>query len=173
HKVVERHSLRGEWFWREFTMQRVTNSILIKDKHILLLKKPRRGWYAIPGGKMEQGETVGESVMREYREETGLQLLNPKLRGIFTFMMYANETLTQEWMMFTFVCTSFQGKLTDECDEGELAWLPIDKLDTIPMAEGDRDIFKQVLTSEEVTYGSFSYTEDFDLIDSRFNSPAR
>src|SRR5699024_12594367 len=116
-------------------MKRVTNSILIKDKHILLLKKPRRGWYAIPGGKMEQGETVRESVMREYREETGLQLVNPQLRGILTFMMYADATLTQEWMMFTFVCSSVQGKLTDECDGGAVAWLPLDELDSITLAE--------------------------------------
>lgn len=154
----------------ECVMQRVANSILIKNKHILLLKKPRRGWYAIPGGKMEQGETVKESVMREYREETGLELINPELKGVCTFMIYDHETLIKEWMMFTFVCTSYRGHLTDYCEEGELAWIPIDELSTIPMAEGDRKIFKYMLTSDEILYGSFSYTTDDELIDFRFDS---
>lgn len=58
-------------------MQRVTNCVLVKDGHVLLLKKPRRGWWVAPGGKMEQGESVREACVREYREETGIYLKTP------------------------------------------------------------------------------------------------
>lgn len=144
-------------------MQRVTNCILINNGHILLLKKPRRGWYAMPGGKMEQGESIKEAVMREYREETALRLENPALAGVFTFCIYDKEILQQEWMMFTFICHSYSGKLTDECQEGELEWVPIEKLLSLPMAEGDRKIFMHILSSNEMLYGSFSYTVDYAL----------
>src|SRR5690625_6673823 len=108
-------------------MQRVTNCILMENEHILMIKKPRRGWYAIPGGKMEIGESVKESVVREYHEETALKLNQPELAGVFTFNIYENEQVVQEWMMFTFKCEAFEGKLTDYCEEGELEWIPFNK----------------------------------------------
>ncbi len=150
-------------------MQRVTNCILLDKDKVLLLKKPRRGWYAIPGGKMEQGETVKESVVREYREETELHLIEPSLAGAFTFTVFNNNEIVKEWMMFTFFSTEFKGELTKHCNEGELEWVSLDIIKDLPMAEGDRKIFDHVLYSKAVLYGSFSYTEDYDLIKLRLD----
>src|SRR5699024_4879872 len=121
-------------------MQRVTNCILIDNNKALLLKKPRRGWYAIPGGKMEKGETLKESVIREFREETDLHLITPSLMGAFTFNIFSDDVCIQEWMMFTFICRSSTGRLTSYCSEGELKWIPLEKIPSLPMAEGDRSI---------------------------------
>ncbi|WP_156647122.1 NUDIX hydrolase [Lentibacillus sp. JNUCC-1] len=150
-------------------MQRVTNCILLNEGHILLLKKPSRGWYAIPGGKMEQGETIKESVTREFREETALELEDPKLMGAFTFNVYSNKELLQEWMMFTFICDTFKGELAEVCREGELVWVPQDQVHTLPMAEGDRSIYKHALHSKGMLYGSFDYTDQYSLIEMRLD----
>lgn len=150
-------------------MQRVTNCILLHNDKVLLLKKPRRGWYASPGGKMEDGESIKESVLREYHEETELQLIQPELAGVFTFSIFHDAKLVQEWMMFTFFCEKYKGELTDYCREGDLEWVPQHIIGELPMAEGDRKIFEHVLGSEKMLYGSFQYTEDFDLIDWRLD----
>lgn len=150
-------------------MQRVTNCILIDDNKALLLKKPRRGWYAIPGGKMEQGETLKESVVREYWEETDLHLTEPSLIGAFTFNIFSDDKCIQEWMMFTFICHSYTGILTPHCPEGELEWIPLHQISSLPMAEGDLSIFKHILTSDEILYASFSYTSDYELLDLNLN----
>lgn len=150
-------------------MQRVTNCIVMSDEHILMIKKPRRGWYAVPGGKMEQGESIKESVIREYREETALNINDPELAGVFTFNIFEGNQIIQEWMMFTFKCRSFTGDVTDYCEEGDLEWIPFEKVTTLPMAEGDRRIFRHVLHSERVLYGTFSYTKDYELIDCRLD----
>lgn len=152
-------------------MQRVTNCILMQDDKILLLKKPRRGWYAIPGGKMEQGESVKESVVREYREETSLHIQNPELAGVFTFTVQDKDTIVPEWMMFTFICNAYKGELTEHCNEGILEWVERDKITELPMAAGDRKIFEHVLTKKEMLYGSFSYTKNYNLIDMRLDPP--
>ncbi|WP_430791034.1 NUDIX hydrolase [Virgibacillus flavescens] len=151
-------------------MQRISNCILIDQNKILLVKKPRRGWYAIPGGKMEQGETIKESAMREYGEETALRLNDPRLAGVFTFSIYDNEKLVDEWMMFTFMAVAFDGELTEHCNEGILEWVDKTKINETPMAEGDREIFKHVLSGSGILYGSFSYTEDFELLSMRFDT---
>lgn len=150
-------------------MQRVTNCILIDNDHVLLIKKPRRGWYAIPGGKMEQGETIKESVIRELREETALNIQSPKLSGVFTFSIFSKKILIQEWMMFTFISHAYNGVMTKCCDEGKLEWIPLVEISNIPMAAGDLKIFEHILISKEILYGAFSYTEDYELLDFRFN----
>ncbi|ASN04757.1 8-oxo-dGTP diphosphatase [Virgibacillus necropolis] len=150
-------------------MQRVTNCILIQHNKVLLLKKPRRGWYAIPGGKMEPGESIKESVVREYREETSLHLQNPELAGAFTFTVHNAGEEIKEWMMFTFVCNVSKGELTEHCDEGILEWVAQEHVHELPMAEGDRKIFEHVLSKSGMLYGSFSYTNDYDLLDMRLD----
>ncbi|MBN8235407.1 8-oxo-dGTP diphosphatase [Halobacillus kuroshimensis] len=146
-------------------MQRVANCILRSNDKILMLKKPRRGWYVAPGGKMEPGENIKDSAVREFKEETGLDIENPELRGSFTFIMREEEKTAQEWMMFTFYTTSYTGELLEESEEGELEWVPVDEVLNKPMAEGDREIFRHILSSDHQLYGTFVYTTDFQLID--------
>ncbi|WP_062441205.1 NUDIX hydrolase [Thalassobacillus devorans] len=146
-------------------MQRVTNCILHIDDQVLMLKKPRRGWYVAPGGKMEPGESIKESAVREFSEETGLAIKNPEMRGSFTFIIRDGDETVQEWMMFTFYCTEYEGSLLEESEEGELEWVPVAEVLSKPMAEGDRHIFNHILTSNEQVYGTFVYTPDYQLLD--------
>lgn len=145
-------------------MQRVTNCLYVKNDQVLLLKKPRRGWWAIPGGKMEPQETVKHSVKREFKEETGLIINNPVLKGIYTFLIRDGEQIVNEWMMFTFVTTDAEGELQEVTDEGLLAWHPIDRLNELPMAKGDHIILEHALNGKEIQFGTFHYTVDQELI---------
>ncbi|OIK09120.1 8-oxo-dGTP diphosphatase [Bacillus sp. MUM 13] len=150
-------------------MQRVTNCVLVKDDKILLLKKPRRGWWVAPGGKMEPGESVRDACIREYREETAVYLKNPSLKGIFTFIMTENEKVLSEWMMFTFFAEDSDGVNLDECEEGELYWHPLDDVKTLPMAEGDRHILEYMIHGSGIIYGTFTYTPEFKLLSYRLD----
>ena len=51
-------------------MQRIANLIAVQDGEVLLMQKPRRGWYVAPGGKMESGESIMDAAIREFQEET-------------------------------------------------------------------------------------------------------
>ena len=93
-------------------------------------------WVGI-GGKFEDGESPEECMCREALEETGLTLHNPTLRGIVTFV-------SNEWdneYMFLYTCTHFSGELT-ECKEGNLEWVPKDKVCDLPIWEGDKIFFR-------------------------------
>ena len=78
-------------------MQRIANLIVVKDNHVLLLKKPRRGWYVAPGGKMDPGESIYEAAVREFTEETGTEPINPHLKGVYTMVIKddTDETVTR------------------------------------------------------------------------------
>ncbi|WP_175614570.1 8-oxo-dGTP diphosphatase [Piscibacillus halophilus] len=141
-------------------MQRITNAVYIQNGKVLMLKKPRRNWYAAPGGKMEPGESIYQAVIREYKEETGLSLLKPKLSSVFTFVMEDES----EWMMFTYYCHQAEGEVLSNTPEGILEWVSVNQVLDLPMAEGDRTIIEHALhPSEFVLTGTFYYTYDFQL----------
>lgn len=150
-------------------MQRVTNCVLVKDNKILLLQKPRRGWWVAPGGKMEPGESVRDCCIREYREETGIYLRNPNIKGIFTFIMKDGDQVVSEWMMFTFFGTEADGINLDESEEGKLAWHDLHQIKDLPMAEGDYHILDYMIHGQGIIYGTFTYTTDFQLIQYRLD----
>lgn len=150
-------------------MQRVTNCVFLRDGQILLLQKPRRGWWTAPGGKMEPGEGIRESVIREYREETGIYLHNPSLKGIFTFIMKEKDSVLSEWMMFTFFCREGDGSLLKESSEGLLTWHPAEDIASLPMAEGDHHIIDYMIHGKGTLYGTFTYTPDFELLSYRLD----
>ncbi|WP_342769945.1 8-oxo-dGTP diphosphatase [Paraliobacillus ryukyuensis] len=141
----------------------MTNCILRHDNHILLLKKPSKGWYAMPGGKMEQGENIKESVIREFHEETGLHLINPEVRGIFTMLRREAGIIESEWMMYTFLCHDFKGELIPQSNEGELEWVPVEDIANLPTAPSDKFIHQHILFQNDILYGTFEYQPDYQL----------
>lgn len=113
---------------------------------------------------MEPGESVRDSCFREYWEETGIQLKNPQIKGIFTIIMMKNNQIISEWMMFTFLATDSDGMHFQDSVEGKLGWHSIDQLSGLPMAEGDYHILDHMIHGNGIIYGTFTYTEDFELI---------
>lgn len=118
---------------------------------------------------MEPGETIKDSVTREFREETGLYLKNPNVKGIFTIVMKDGDQVVSEWMMFTFFATEFDGKHVDESEEGKLKWQAVDEIPGLPMAPGDHHIIDYVLKGSGMIYGTFTYTPDFELLSYRLD----
>lgn len=152
-------------------MKLITTCILKSNNKVLLLRKPKRGWYAMPGGKMESGESVKESAVREFKEETGLALLQPELQGVFTFVVKDGEKVVEEWMMFTFYAEKYEGERLEKSAEGIMEWVSPDDLADKPMAEGDFYLISHILSSNAILYGTFTYTTDYRLIDKRLDPP--
>ena len=145
-------------------MQRITNLLAIKDGKVLLLQKPRRGWFVAPGGKMEPGESIYESAVREFQEETNLKPKNVHLKGIYTMVIKNGDTVTDEWMLYTFIATDVEGTPFVETREGILDWYPIEQLNELPMAAGDLTNLLFATSNKGMQYGTFEYTEDFELL---------
>lgn len=150
-------------------MQRITNCILLDENRALLLQKPSKGWWVAPGGKMESGESIAEAAKREYKEETGLSIDNLQLVGVFTIVVKDDEQVIDEWMMFSFKATEYEGTLFETSPEGKLEWIELDKIDQLPMAEGDRFIFQHI-EKEKPLVGTFFYTKDWRLTNYRFDA---
>lgn len=145
-------------------MQRIANLLAVKDGKVLLLQKPRRNWFVAPGGKMEVGESIYDSALREFYEETNLKANNAHLKGVFTMIIKRGEEIVDEWMLYTFVTKDFEGDPYHETREGILNWHSIDDIKMLPMAEGDRTNLLFAALEKGIQYGTFEYTEDYELI---------
>lgn len=97
------------------------------------------GKWNAPGGKMDPGETPEECAVREVFEETGLSVIDPKMRGFLTFPAFDG---VEDWYVFVFTADRFTGELKDSCPEGDLHWLTGEELAEVPLWEGDRHFMK-------------------------------
>ncbi len=93
-----------------------------------------RGKWNGLGGKFEPGESPEECAAREIKEESGLLVKNIKMRGFITFPMFDGK---EDWYVFLFTAADFEGELIDS-NEGNLDWIPNEKLTEINLWEGDK-----------------------------------
>lgn len=117
-----------------------------------------RGKWIGVGGKFEEGESPEECLIRETREETGLTLTEYRLRGIVTFV-------SDEWgceYMYLFTASAYEGKLQPDgaCNEGELRWIPKEKVMDLNMWEGDRAFFRLIFDDSPFFTMKLTYKGD-------------
>lgn len=120
-------------------------------------KKPgdvHKGKWNGLGGKLEPGESPDECVLREVEEESGLRLLDPRLRGVLTFPRFAKE---QDWVVFVYTATRFEGALIDS-PEGTLEWVADARVPELELWEGDR-VFLPWLDGERFFSAKFVYRD--------------
>ena len=119
-------------------MEETVLAYIQKDNQYLLLFRNKKKndinkgkWIGI-GGHIESGETPESALIREIKEETNLDVLDYTKRGIVYFI---NNDFSE--VMHLYVVNKYQGEIGD-CDEGELRFVDIDKMDELPMWEGDK-----------------------------------
>ena len=100
-------------------------------------------WIGVDGG-FEEGESPDECLCREVLEETGLTLTEFQFRGVVTFLCCDQKS---DQFMYLFTATGWTGELNMDCSEGELAWVPKEKVPDLPVWEGDK-IFLRLLAQE-------------------------
>lgn len=115
------------------------------------------------GGKFELGESPEECAIREIKEESGLSVKDIVMKGFITFPLFDGK---EDWYVFLFVTENFEGELINS-REGNLEWIPTDKLTEINLWDGDK-IFIPWLFGDKFFSAKFNY-KDREFIDYSVN----
>lgn len=113
----------------------------------------RDKWIGV-GGKFEPDESPEECLLREVREETGLEVRQWRYRGIVTFV----NTRCESEYMHLFTVDDFVGSVR-ECDEGVLEWISRERLYELTLWEGDK-IFLRLLENDAEPFFSLKLCYD-------------
>lgn len=134
----------------------ITVLCLIRDSdRILLQNRVKNDWkgYTLPGGHVEPNESFVDAVIREMKEETGLDITAPKLAGIKQFPIENGR-----YIVLLFTADEFSGELVSS-DEGEMKWIERSRLSEINTV-GDLELLLQVIESPALT--EFQYLVNGD-----------
>lgn len=148
-------------------MSRTTPTILcnlcmVEDlengKVVLQYRSPERykKWsgYAFPGGHIEEGESLVESVIREVYEETGLTIADPKLVAVKDWPLDDGG----RYIVFCYKATEFTGQLRSS-EEGEVSWVEKDQLEKLDLSY---DMLPLLEVMEDPDLSEFYYRKRTD-----------
>ena len=99
-----------------------------KDGLVLLVRNPRRGW-EMPGGTVEQGETVTDALRREIREESGIRCEPERLTGIYQNLIVKDGYGPLEGMTIppivnlAFLCRYMDGEVSVSEETEDVRWV--------------------------------------------------
>ncbi len=123
--------------------------IFVNDTFLILqrgLNKPQGGSWGLPAGKVEEGESIVEAVVRETSEETGLVLASDRVRkvqeyyvniGTYDFLFHVYETRLDT---IPFIRIDTSAHMTYK-------WVTSDQALTMPLIQDFDFVIKSLLSS--------------------------
>ena len=126
----------------------LTNMCMLRraDGKVLVQNRcdPNWGGLTFPGGHVEPGESLVDSVIREMREETGLTIKHPRLVGTKSWMQ---KDGSGRYLVLLYVAEEYEGELHSS-EEGDISWMTLDEMRAGQMVEGMELYFRVYLDGD-------------------------
>lgn len=142
------------------SMQLATLCYVRHGENTLMLRRVKKAndihfgkWNGL-GGKFESGESPEECVLREVHEESGLTVTDLHLAGFLSFPEFKDGV---DWYVFAYTAVSANDYVIDS-GEGELEWIPSDRLSELTLWEGDY-IFLPWISEQRFFSAKFVYRD--------------
>jgi len=122
--------------------------VLEKDKFLLIKrgKEPYKGYWSLPGGSQETGETLEACAKRELKEETNLSaglMLFAATRDRIAYD--ENGEVSYHFVLSTYLTEDFDGEAKALDDADDLGWFTLDEMDALQMTPETPEFISQVM----------------------------
>jgi ADP-ribose pyrophosphatase YjhB (NUDIX family) len=115
-------------------------ALIIEGDRILLVERgsePLKGWWSLPGGLVETGESLEDAVRREVREETGLEVELLGLVEVFERIMRDSAGAAEyHFVLMDYLCRPTTGDLCAADDASRVEWFAQDAITGLRITEG-------------------------------------
>jgi 8-oxo-dGTP diphosphatase len=122
------------------------SAIILDGDKILLEKRknsPGKGKWSVPGGLVELGERIEQAAIREVKEETGLDVYEPRLVGIVDHIsLDESGTVKYHFVIVDYLVTVKSGKPKAASDADALKWVPFNEVEEYDLTESFRRFFQ-------------------------------
>ena len=122
-------------------------AIILKRDRILMAqrgKQPLKGWWSLPGGALETGESLADGVRREVREETSLEVRPLGILEVFERIMRdASGAPEYHYVLIDYVCRITGGDLRPGDDVCAVEWVKRRDLPKRPITEGTLGVIEK------------------------------
>jgi 8-oxo-dGTP diphosphatase len=106
--------------------------IVKNEQGEILLVKTRNGGWVFPGGQVEVGENLEDALIREIKEESGIDIYVSNLIGVYSntgiHKWYDGITDVPTKLMLDFICKPLRGELTISDETSECKWVEKEKV---------------------------------------------
>ena len=116
------------------------------DKKILLVKESVDGRWSLPGGWADIGYSPKETIIKEFKEETGLDIIPERLLAVFDKKMHPHPPQPFYVYKFVFYCRLVSSEITKGFDVLDVSFFDVDQL---PELSEDRILKSQILQLAE------------------------
>jgi 8-oxo-dGTP diphosphatase len=117
-------------------------AVVVDKGKILLVKRanePSKGLWAIPGGKVEPGETLQAAAEREIAEETGLTIKASMPVYTFDLIQRQGDTIKFHYVIIDMLARLVEGELSPAGDALDARWFSPDEIDADSVNKITRD----------------------------------
>jgi mutator protein MutT len=122
-------------------------ALIFRDDCILLVergKEPLKGYWSLPGGVVEAGETLEQAIRREVREETNLEIEIVQTLEIFERIMRdADGRPEYHYVLIDYLCRSPSGDPKPADDAARVEWVRRDELPRYRITEGTEPVIQK------------------------------
>jgi len=122
-------------------------AVLICKGKILLEKRkgePGRGKWSIPGGLVELGERIEETVIREVKEETGLDVESPELIDVVDNISVDDDGRVRYHFVIVDYFVKLKGGTLKAADDAEeLRWVAFNQVEKYDLTKTFRGFFER------------------------------
>jgi len=120
-------------------------AVIIRDCKIALIKRgnePARGKWTIPGGLVELAESPEQAVVREAKEETGLDVNDPSLMDVVSNVdLDEKGRVKYHYVIIEYFVHVKAGVAEAKSDAVELRWVPFDEVEGYDLTASFRLFF--------------------------------
>jgi len=125
--------------------------IVVDGERVLLIQRghaPNAGLWSIPGGRVEWGETLHDAVVREVREETGLEV---EVGPLVELLERMDDEPTYHFVIIDFLAYAIGGTLQAGDDASDVRWVTAAEWAALPTTSGLSPVLEKAIAMARET----------------------